>query len=61
MKEWLRGAKLHPGWFTAVALCVLCWGAADGRWYGIAIGIAWFAPVILTCRSVAKANPVVED
>lgn len=57
MKLWLKGAKIHPGWGWASLFCAMCGVAAEGKWFGWTIGAVWFVPVILTCRSVGKANP----
>lgn len=57
MKEWWRGAKLHPGWFSALAFMVMTVIAAGNAWYGWAMGAFWPLLVALTCRSVARANP----
>lgn len=57
-KEWWDGAKGHNGWLTATALCAMCWAfdARPGGWLGLSVGLLWFIPVVLTCRSVSRAN-----
>lgn len=60
MREWLDGAKIHPGWLPALVFCLMCILAAKDTprpWVG-AIGLAWFIPVVLTCRSVSRANRI---
>lgn len=61
MCEWYRGLKLHPGVFPATMWFLVCGIAGfQGRhsFVGFLIGAMWFVPVVLTCRSVAKANPL---
>lgn len=55
MNDFIRGAKLHPGWLIAASFWLI----------GVAIrpemvmmvgGLIWFVPVLLTCKAVGRAN-----
>ena len=61
VSEWYRGAKLHPGWISAVFFWAMTVCAGDGAWIGWAFGAFWPLLVVLTCHSVAKANPVTQE